>query len=264
MSLSEEFTEPFDLERYKNGEQALYISPSGGHLREFSHQIGDKIFSVDIGGTPIDYVERTYKMLPFDGWIEVKGKAPFSAKAGEWEYETVGGCINLAGYPTDHNPEYIWLDIKRARRIMKKVEPVSNGWIYCNGKTMPEEIKVLGMDDRIEFVTGQGKVESGKKKSVITWFMHTMFAHENIVAVRALKKESIQDIDSSRKSVMERPELMKRQILEETAQQARTREAYTNYKAKHAPLAPYIGLREGEIEEIAGAAIAQMKPWWGK
>lgn len=238
-SLAEEFTEPFDFERFRAGEE---ICSPNGEIVSFKKEDSGWCFLNENGnGFHISGIKRgdsslcAYKMHPLDGWIEVKGKAPFVAKAGEWEYELVGGVIYIACYPTDYT--WNWIYIKRARRILKFV---SDGWIHCDGKTMPKEIQVLGMDDRIEFITGQGEVESGRKKYVITWFIHSIFPKENIIAVRALKK------------------------LEETAQQALSREAYTRYKANHAPPEPYVGLRDGEIEEIAGAAIAQMKPWWGK
>lgn len=56
--------------------------------------------------------------------------------------------------------------------------------------------------------------------------------------------------------------LPRKGVTEETPKQIATRQAYTKHKAKNAPSAPYVGLRDGEIEEIAGKALAQMKPWW--
>lgn len=185
MSLAEEFTEPFDLERYKNGEQAFFIA-----FREFWYEEDGLLYAKGGHSISIKSAQKHYKMRPLDAWTEVHGKAPFSAKAGEWEFvNTYDEMISPVW--TTEDKCVAWDLIKRARRIVKKV-------------------------------------------------------------------------DSAQHSVAQRPEWMKCPLLEETAQQARTRQAYTNYKAKHAPSEPYVGLRDGEIEEIAGESLARMKPWWRK
>lgn len=231
-SLAEEFTEPFDLERFRAGEDVLFTCSYYKRIREFWYEEAGLLYTK--GGHSIAFknAQKFYQMLPLDAWISVKGKAPFVAKAGEWEYETVSGVINLAGYPTDRDPEYVWSNIKRARRIVKKVNSAQNSVV--NQHELPR-YKTL-KDYRADFPC--------------TCFVSAPCRNCEDGSLNAVVEE-----------VLDNDELW---ALDATPQQVLTRRAYILYKIKHEPSEPYVGLRDGEIEEIAGEALAQMKPWWRK
>lgn len=271
---AEEFTAPFDLERFKNGDPAINMY---GAPVTF-HSISDECITTNEFSGPqasVNWASNFWRMKPKadDGWIKHDGRdiCPIPwCPAGAWEYKARNGRV-FSELPEPTAYKWGHWDIDRDGEEDIVAFRLTNNWIYVPGDgTIPEAIRGAK--------AGEWEYKLSNSVTVIVdvcavnelshWFKHEHDSRD-IVAVRLVKTSAQEKVEKAVREASEKSAELARKLIEnqkpraaETDQQRRTREDYLAYKAKHPDPIPFTPMRENEQYEIAAAALAEHDKYW--
>jgi hypothetical protein len=270
----DEFTEPFDLERFKAGEPAM---TDLHHTAIFKSYGIEDIYWMDakskkLNLNSLDWALQYWRMKPKtdDGWIKHDGgECPIPwAKSGEFDVQLRGGFIeNISA------PELVsWQDAFQEASII--AYRLTDGWIPVKGDgTIPAQIKGAKSGEW-EYKLACGKTGFSCDIAIASnrwWTQAKTNDPYRVVAVRLVKqipdelKEGMRK--ASEKNIKLAEQLIENQTrglrqAQETEKQRLTREAWTRYKAAHPDPVPVPALGESGIEAIFTKAFWEHDKHW--